>query len=222
METPTIHKVFTTLDANEERQIHHPGQGIVCRSLGGETEIEVKLVLRGHGNSSFLPLEVGEKFMFPHDTLILKNPLAKPIDVQLYQVSNKDTYEDLRQRGEVDIFGNVTSTGQPTTDKGGSITQLGSSQYSVEALGAGGNIDIVAAVNNVNGIVLQWGQVSIISNTGTSWFSLNIGGGHILGARTPTETVRARDIRLPSGLPLKLFQGVGVTANVSVSYDILP
>jgi hypothetical protein len=220
MEAPYINPINVTLQPGEELPIEQPANGIICRSLDGAPNIMIKLRMND-GSTDFLPFAVGDKFNMPHKDLVLKNPLLVAAVVELFQVSSPGVYQDLRQRGELDILGNVTTTGQPTSTYGGTIIPLGKSWHRVTypTVGATTYVTVVAAADNPNGLIVRTAlfseslaaSASNLYSTDGVFFSQNgVGVETLMGERY-----------IEPGQELNIGIGANNLTAVEISYDIL-
>lgn len=212
-----MNPIFIDLAVGEKREWTMGGEEFHCRKIIGGNELQVSF----DAADSFIPIAEREGFKIPHDHCVLFNDSLLPISIQCYQPSETGIYVTPAQQGELDVFGNVTTSGQPLTTDGGSITPLGESKHAVvyTADPSSRTIPIVTGAANTNGVAIR--TANLIETVGGSTNSLGTTGIYFERQRGAGTLSIQREYFVPAGEPFNLIIGINNALEVHISYDIL-
>lgn len=213
-----MNPIFITLVAGEKRTWDTGGAEFHCRKIVGGNQIKVSF----DKADDFIPVAEREGFKIPHEKCVLFNDSAIDVIIQCYQPTHAGIYLAPPEQGELDVFGNVTTTGQPLTTNGGNITPVGSSYYNHNGLGSGVTIDILAAVDNTNGAIIRTAQM-VLKGVGTTTPNhLSIGPAYAVMCNADLKTtLLQRDIYDEAGNDIRIYMDAADYVAASCTYDIL-
>ena len=173
-------------------------------------EITGPLEISFDGGSSWSKCERQFKFGVAHNEVFFKNSSLVPVQVDFVQSKSASDFFDGRLGGDIDVFGNVTTKGDPLERYGGSIASIGESSLFMSSGALTPDQQSFTLINpglNVNGIVVTGLIIANFTSSGVSW-----------GDRSMIEAVDGAAIR--NFVPFAMQNGLGVyTAERSFFLD---
>ncbi len=149
-----IDVITETIAAGDTFPYTGDGQQLACYSLGGVPNIEISI-----NDGGYIPFKVGDAWNLPHKNIRFRNSNTTSVALVAISAPAPDTYVDNSLKGEVDIFGNVTTIGNPLSTYGGTLTPVGQVFINVSVdttvSGVAESVPLFSAASNVNGVVIR-------------------------------------------------------------------